>query len=79
VLIVTCPNCESKLDAPVEQKGRMVKCAKCGHAFILRFAGHDEMQSIMVQVSRRRRSKETDSTVLFPADPKAPETPKDGH
>jgi hypothetical protein len=38
--VVDCPNCEAKLDAPAEYRGRTVKCCQCGKSFVLRFTGH---------------------------------------
>ncbi len=33
VLTVSCPQCSQKLNAPDEVRGKLVKCASCGHHF----------------------------------------------
>jgi hypothetical protein len=61
---VECPKCEANLNAPAEYKGRNVKCAKCGHSFILRFSGHD-FDTISGKVPVKPSAKDEDSTILF--------------
>jgi hypothetical protein len=63
---VECLYCEAKLDAPVEYKGRLVKCSVCGKSFVLRFTGHD-LPFVAVKVSRRpsEPTPELRSTVSF--------------
>jgi DNA-directed RNA polymerase subunit M/transcription elongation factor TFIIS len=61
---VECPKCEANLDAPAEYMGRNVRCAKCGHSFILRFSGHD-MHTISVKVAERPPAKDDESTIVF--------------
>jgi hypothetical protein len=63
---VECLYCETKLDAPAEYKGRLVKCSMCGKSFVLRFTGHD-LPFIAVRFSRRESqpTPELKSTVSF--------------
>ncbi len=63
---VACLYCEAELKAPVEYRGRTVKCAVCGKSFLLRFTNHD-LSCVAVKVFDRPSEPppELKSTVSF--------------
>jgi len=63
--IVECPYCEARLEAPAENKGRLVKCSKCGKSFVLRFTDHDATVIVKVRSRQSEPAPELETTVVF--------------
>ena len=64
---VECPNCLTRLNAPVEHKGRTVTCGECGKAFVLRFLDKDA-PTLSAKILGNRSEPGTDqlkSTIAF--------------
>lgn len=54
-LLISCPECDKKIKAPVELKGKKIRCKGCGHAFVVQAgAGGEEADVIPVQAEPAR-------------------------
>ena len=74
---VECPNCLKKLNAPLEHKGRTVKCGDCGKSFVLRFLDKDApaISTKMVGNRSEPRTDQLKSTISFRMPQEPPPAP----
>jgi hypothetical protein len=69
-LLISCPECDKKIKAPAELKGKKIRCKGCGHAFVVQGGGGDEEADVLPVQAEPARPKA--AKPKRPAQPAAP-------